>query len=100
MTRSAQNVVASPIKDSVKPPRNIAGQGRNGAKSDMQVPQDDSEMLWDAMTAAGKAATKRARSTLADAGVGAVVERNGVLLELLPDGSSRRLSPGDLPGDA
>lgn len=99
MTRSANDAIATPNKEAVKHGQ-LAPHGRNGAKTDKRIPQDESEVLWDAMTAAGKAATKRARTTLAEAGVGAVVERDGVLLELLPDGSSRPLSPGDLPGDA
>jgi hypothetical protein len=51
------------------------------------------------MKTAGVEATKQARATLAAAGVGAVVERNGILLEILPDGSVRRLDPGEIPGD-
>jgi hypothetical protein len=59
-------------------------------------PEFDS--VWEVMKEAGETATDEARATLAAAGISAVFERHGRLLEQLPDGSIRALAAEDDEG--
>jgi hypothetical protein len=94
--------VARTISDGSRPLSNLPDEHqkssvrtRNGSKHELMVTPDKRSAAWASWKAAGEAATQDALDSLAAAGVNAVFERDGQLLERLPDGTIRPLDSAE-----